>query len=186
MAYDKMINSVQLNNNLTSIANTIREKSNTNNSMSFPDDFITNIQNIPYYTEDGFIDGDYGEEGRFSATILNNTFSNFTTSGVGVRYYFQLKRPILIHKNDIIQVKFKNKTGTKGYSYCDILTVPYGMLTINDNFSLGDKKDTSISKTETTYDNYEITAIGMGPRHTTIWDNFGATVQFFINGQQIF
>jgi hypothetical protein len=79
MAYDKIIDSIQLNNNLTSIANAIREKNGVNETIAFPSGFINKIQDIPYYNENGLIDCNYNENGQFSATVLNNTFSSYTT-----------------------------------------------------------------------------------------------------------
>lgn len=43
MAYDKIVDSVQLDANLTSIANAIREKNGTSEQISFPDGFVTAI-----------------------------------------------------------------------------------------------------------------------------------------------
>lgn len=43
MAYDKIVDSVQLDANLTSIANAIRGKNGTSEQISFPDGFVTAI-----------------------------------------------------------------------------------------------------------------------------------------------
>ena len=43
MAYDKIVDSVQLDVNLTSIANAIRGKNGTSEQISFPDGFVTAI-----------------------------------------------------------------------------------------------------------------------------------------------
>lgn len=44
MAYDKIVDSVQLDANLTAIANAIREKNGTSAQIPFPDGFVTAIQ----------------------------------------------------------------------------------------------------------------------------------------------
>lgn len=43
MTYDKIVDSVQLDANLTSIANAIRERNGTSEQISFPDGFVTAI-----------------------------------------------------------------------------------------------------------------------------------------------
>lgn len=44
MAYDKIVDSVQLDTNLTAIANAIREKNGTSAQIPFPDGFVAAIQ----------------------------------------------------------------------------------------------------------------------------------------------
>lgn len=46
MAYDKIIDSQQLNTDLSNIATAIKEKSGISNSLTFPADFISAITNI--------------------------------------------------------------------------------------------------------------------------------------------
>lgn len=47
MAIDKVIDGLQLDNDLTNIANAIRLKTNSSRRLSFPNDFINTINNIP-------------------------------------------------------------------------------------------------------------------------------------------
>lgn len=47
MAVDKLVDSTQLNADLTSVANAIRAKSGGSNSLAFPSGFITEIASIP-------------------------------------------------------------------------------------------------------------------------------------------
>lgn len=47
MAVDKLVDSAQLNSDLTSVANAIRAKSGGSGSLSFPSGFISEIGNIP-------------------------------------------------------------------------------------------------------------------------------------------
>lgn len=51
MAEIKQLNEIELNNNLTSIANNIRNKLNIYNKLEFPDDFLENLENT-YSLED--------------------------------------------------------------------------------------------------------------------------------------
>ena len=46
MAYDKVIDSTQLNTDLTSVANAIRTKGGTSSQLAFPADFVTAIGDI--------------------------------------------------------------------------------------------------------------------------------------------
>lgn len=47
MALDKLVDSTQLDSDLTSVANAIRAKGGTSASLAFPADFVSEIGNIP-------------------------------------------------------------------------------------------------------------------------------------------
>lgn len=47
MAVDKLVDSTQLNTDLTSVANAIRAKSGGSNQLAFPSGFVSEIANIP-------------------------------------------------------------------------------------------------------------------------------------------
>ena len=47
MAYDKIVDSTQLNADLTSVANAIRTKGETSEALAFPSGFVTAIAAIP-------------------------------------------------------------------------------------------------------------------------------------------
>lgn len=51
MAVDKLVDSTQLDADLTSVANAIRAKSGGSNSLAFPSGFITEIASIPTYVD---------------------------------------------------------------------------------------------------------------------------------------
>jgi len=59
MAVDKLVDSTQLDADLTSVANAIRTKGGTSASLAFPADFITAIAAIPSGGGGG-LDCDYG------------------------------------------------------------------------------------------------------------------------------
>ena len=54
MAIDKLVDSSQLDNNLTLIANAIRAKGGTSASLSFPTEYITAINAIPSGGSSGY------------------------------------------------------------------------------------------------------------------------------------
>ena len=47
MAYDKLVDSTQLDNNLTSVANAIRTKGGTSGQLAFPNGFVSAVNAIP-------------------------------------------------------------------------------------------------------------------------------------------
>lgn len=47
MAYDKLVDSTQLDNNLTSVANAIRTKGGTSSQLAFPSGFVSAVNAIP-------------------------------------------------------------------------------------------------------------------------------------------
>ena len=55
MAVDKLVDSTQLDADLTSIANAIRTKGGTSAQMAFPNGFISAVENIPGGTSKGFL-----------------------------------------------------------------------------------------------------------------------------------
>ena len=68
MAIDAFVDGDQLNSNLTLIANKIRQKLNNNNTLSFPQDFITSIDQInPYILGTPYFD----QNGTFNASSYN-------------------------------------------------------------------------------------------------------------------
>lgn len=58
MAVDKLVDSTQLDSDLTSIANAIRTKGGTSSQLSFPNGFVSAIQAIPTGGGGGSTDGD--------------------------------------------------------------------------------------------------------------------------------
>jgi hypothetical protein len=65
MVVNKIINATQLDANLISIANAIREKNDTNTQLSFPNGFVNAIENISGGNETPFPLG--------KITIINST-----------------------------------------------------------------------------------------------------------------
>ena len=188
MAYDKLINSIELDNNLTSLANAIRTKSSTTAQMAFPNGFVNAIEQIKDGGEDGLVDIEYNITDAFSGAVENNCLVNYSTIAANTPYIFQLKRPIRITKNDVIKLTFTNKSATSaGYSRALMITAPFGEIAINDNFGMGTKDNlVELTYTEEQKDFYDVLALKIGPRHTTAWNNFNAKLNFYINNNLIF
>lgn len=75
MAVDKLVDSTQLDADLTSVANAIRTKGGTSAQLAFPSGFVSAVEAIP--TGGGSIAG-YGDP----YTMMMNSFGTYTVSGV--------------------------------------------------------------------------------------------------------
>lgn len=80
MAVDKLVDSTQLDGNLTSVANAIRAKSGGSGQLAFPAGFVSEIGNIPSGGggNSGTIDSDYITLEYAIVTVGSNTVSNAT------------------------------------------------------------------------------------------------------------
>lgn len=172
----------------------IRAKTGSAAQITFDGDkgFGDAIDAIPSgggYSEDGFVDVVLSSPDYVSCEIEGNHLSHFTTVLANRRFSFLLKRPINIKNGDVIEFSLENiqKAGA-GWSSCSMLTIPFGEVPINENFSMGSQstKNVTVRKTEETFDAYEVYAIILGPRHTVIWDDVNADLHLSINGQQLF
>lgn len=92
MSVDKLVDSTQLNSDLTSVANAIRTKGGTSASLEFPDDFVSAIQAISTgtdvsdttATESDVLSGKYFHKANGSkvqGTIATKSGSDITASG---------------------------------------------------------------------------------------------------------
>lgn len=94
MALDKLVDSVQLDTDLTSVANAIRQKSGTSGTLAFPAEFVSAIENIPsgsnatkndvtFYDYDGTIITSYSaaEFAQLSALPANPTHTGLVAQG---------------------------------------------------------------------------------------------------------
>lgn len=75
MAVDKLVDSTQLNSDLTSIANAIRAKSGGSSQLAFPAGFVSEIGNIP---------SGGGSQGEF--TILNEVITDQQTAAIKIDF----------------------------------------------------------------------------------------------------
>jgi len=171
MAIDKLVDSSQLDNNLTLVANAIRAKGGTSASLSFPTEYITAINAIsgsdsgytrtvvvpeqivtPVYHSDGNING-------YSAQLNNTTemfeqWSEYIVTFNGTEYYFTT---ILMWSNNYLmgeQAYLWRGTSETVYPYpfCVIAT------SINDNYIYTASTDSVTVKIE----KIELTGSGGG------------------------
>ena len=80
MAYDKLVDSAQLNSNLTSVANAIRTKGATSDTLAFPSGFVSAVNALPQMTGDfAYLGKDVQQiSGEFYSSVkyLKNTAYN--------------------------------------------------------------------------------------------------------------
>ena len=77
MALDRLVDSAQLNSDLASIANAIRAKGGANTQITFPNGFVSAIQNIPS-------DGGSAPSAALHSIYLE--FSDHTNTMISVYY----------------------------------------------------------------------------------------------------
>lgn len=84
MAYDKVIDSAQLDADLTSVADAIRAKGGTSESMEFPDGFVTAVEGIQAggdtSTEDGLVTGDTKSYVNDRVTTVGSTMFYYNST----------------------------------------------------------------------------------------------------------
>ena len=81
MAYDKLVDSTQLDNNLTSVANAIRTKGGTSGQLAFPNGFVSAVQNIPTgTTPTGTKNISITENGVRTEDVTNYASAKITTN----------------------------------------------------------------------------------------------------------
>lgn len=177
---------------LTLVADAIREKSGGSNQLSFPDGFVSEIESIPSggYSEDGFVDVIFNDlvfDNDSSKVISGSAYDGnkivLTTSKEYTRAFFLLRRPIPIVPNDVMKMTISKTGGTTSFSdmYYSISPVSSrtGFVT---NFTIS--ANTVLTKTET-LNSYDIIGFEMGSRLNT-WNNAQLTIHFYVNDVLIF
>lgn len=97
MSVDKLVDSTQLDNNLTSVANAIRTKGGTSAPLQFPTEFVSAIQAIPQSS------GIYLYESKYITTDASyDAFDNFKNAVV----------PDLPLDKTFVLIEFVNNTTT--------------------------------------------------------------------------
>jgi len=76
MAVDKLVDSTQLNADLTSVANAIRTKGGTSAQMAFPNGFVSAVQAIPTGSGKTLL-ADYTASENVSEIVLSGDFSGY-------------------------------------------------------------------------------------------------------------
>lgn len=173
---------------LTGLGNAIRSKTGGQNLLT-TSQMITAINNLETFgTQYGFFNSTLNITNMVSGSMTNNALVNYSTTASNRQFYFFLKKPIYVINGDIIKLIFNNVTKTNaGWSNTSMFTIPYGIIPLNENYSFSPSNGkVTITRTEGTYESYSIYAVSFGPRHTTAWDNVNATIQMFINDEQLF
>ena len=101
MAVDKLVDSTQLNADLTSVANAIRTKGGTSAQLAFPSGFVSAVQAIP--TGGG---GGSDESGSF---IASNSQSNVTVSVTSLHSHLLVWDSQIDGDDDISSAPFGTK-----------------------------------------------------------------------------
>ena len=135
---------------------------------------------------DGFEDVIFNFPSKFSVSMENNSLKNYSTASAANRACLPLKKPISLKSGDVIKMTFTNKSGTTGYSQIYMQTIPFGDVTLNNNFSF----TTNILKngitTTITQEYLEVKAFQIGPRHTTAWSDVNMELSIYVNDVKIF
>lgn len=76
MALDKLVDSTQLDTDLTSVANAIRTKGGTSEQLAFPADFVSAIGDIP--SGGGWTEIDVSDSGAVAQTLDPYVIYHFT------------------------------------------------------------------------------------------------------------
>lgn len=125
MSIDKLVDSTQLDNDLTSIANAIRSRSGTTSLLLFPTDFISQIQVIPsirmidYYKI------------TFDTTATQNNPKSLYTSPNLTKYciFFCIDtNPPAPNPNEYIALTAMRTYITQGYSNTGFILRPAGTI----------------------------------------------------------
>lgn len=108
MALDKLVDSTQLDSDLTSVANAIRAKSGGSSQLAFPAGFVSEIQAIP--SGGGYTNDDFGDPANPVGAVTISA-----TSDAGLRY-------ILYGKTGVTEVSCPNIIGFTDwmFMYCSL------------------------------------------------------------------
>lgn len=112
MAVDKLVDSTQLDSDLTSVANAIRAKSGGSSQLAFPSGFVSEIGNIP---SGGGISIDWADvtEVTIGANSVTNT-TGVQTYFSGYTYKFVILASALTTNNQFVFGSSIQQDGTMG------------------------------------------------------------------------
>lgn len=111
MAVDKLVDSTQLNSDLTSVANAIRAKSGGSSQLAFPSGFVSEIGNIPSSGSGMSIDWAEVTEVTIGANSVTNT-TGVQTYFSGYTYKFVILASALTTNNQFVLGFSQNQDGT--------------------------------------------------------------------------
>lgn len=195
MALDKLVDSTQLDSDLTSVADAIRTKGGTSAQLAFPAGFVDAVEAIETGGENeqglialtiNYTDSD---NRTWAGTIEDNSIKNFSTSSTYMNIPLVLRIPIVIQTGDVISITVEDKTGGSFFANAFLLSVVYRSvsstpkISVQDNFLFKDGNSTI----STTYSKnpVPIYAIGFESRASSI-TSMSAKIHLDINNVRIF
>ena len=116
MAVDKLVDSTQLDSNLTSVANAIRAKSGGSSQLAFPAGFVSEIGNIPSGGGGMTLDWATIQEVTVGANSITNT-SGVNTYFSGYNYKFVMLASDLTVNNQFVLGFSANANGVLNSPY---------------------------------------------------------------------
>lgn len=112
MALDKLVDSTQLDADLTSVANAIRAKGGTSADLAFPADFVSAVQAIPSVSSE-----------RLAKDLIASSFSVFHSEGLtylgAMRYFTWLTTIVFPNLSSMNTGTGQCLSGNTGLTKCD-------------------------------------------------------------------
>ena len=184
MALDALVDSTQLDSDLTDVADAIRAKTGGSTPLAFPNEFISEIGSISGggTLPDGLRDISFNFSGWGSGSSLNNIVT-LITDGAYSSAVFPLNNTIQIHSGDIIKQRFTKQTGCVTGNWSDSRLIAEGRI-IDSNINTSFANNVTELTYTATYD-FNLIALYFGARMGA-WSNGILLVELFINNIQIF
>ena len=184
MALDALVDSAQLDSDLTDVADAIRAKTGGTTPLAFPNEFISEIGSISGggTLPDGLQDISFNFSGWGSGYCSNNIIHLSTVNGSSSAIW-PLNNPITIHSGDIIKQRLTKQSGCNINNWSDSRLVARGRV-IDSNINFG-SYTTVMNLTYTATDDFELIALYLGARNGN-WTDGIILVELFVNDIQIF
>ena len=184
MALDALVDSAQLDSDLTDVADAIRAKTGGTTPLAFPNEFISEIGSISGggTLPDGLCDISFNISGWAVGSSSNNVIT-LTTNSSYTSCVFPLNNPISVFSGDVVKIRFTKQPGFGSVSWSDLRIIAEGrIIDSNINTELNDPVN---DKTYTAIYDFNLIALYFGSRINT-WNNGIYLIELFINDVQIF
>ena len=184
MALDALVDSTQLDSDLTDVADAIRAKTGGTAPLAFPNEFISEIGSISGggTLPDGLQDISFNISGWAVGSSSNNVVT-LTTNSNYTSCVFPLNNPITLTTGDVLKIRFTKQPGFGSISFSDLRIIAEGrIIDSNVNIYLNDNIN---NKTYTAEYNFNLIALYFGSRIDR-WNNAIYLIELFINDVQIF